>query len=66
MRPNGTLAHAEKEYIRQILAQCEGDVQRTAGILGISRKNLWQNKRSTGCWTSEVSPPAVTPTVTEW
>ena len=41
--PKGlSLQEAEKEYIRQILAQCDGDVQRTAEILGISRKNLWE------------------------
>jgi len=47
--PRGvTLADAEKEYIRQTLAGCDGSVQRAAEILGISRKNLWEKRKKHG------------------
>ena len=47
--PKGlTVPAAEKEYIRQTLADCGGSVQRAAEILGISRKNLWEKRKKYG------------------
>ncbi len=44
--PTGlSLADAEKEYIRQTLRLCEGNIQRAAEVLGITRKNLWEKRR---------------------
>ncbi len=36
---------AEKAHIEKILAMCAGNRSRTAQILGISRKNLWEKMR---------------------
>jgi DNA-binding NtrC family response regulator len=47
--PTGlSLADAEKEHIRRTLAECDGNIQRTAEILGISRKNLWEKRKKSG------------------
>ncbi|MEM1034321.1 MAG: response regulator [Myxococcota bacterium] len=35
-----TLAEAEWEYIQRILAECDGNITRTAEILGIHRRSL--------------------------
>ena len=53
--PNGyaiarglSLAEVEKEYIRQTLEELEGDIQRSAERLGISRKSLWERRKKHG------------------
>ena len=47
--PSGlTLKKAEKEYIRRTLKDHEGSIQRSAEILGISRKNLWEKRKQHG------------------
>jgi DNA-binding NtrC family response regulator len=53
--PNGyeishglSLAEVEKEYIRHTLEQLEGDIQRAAESLGISRKSLWERRKRHG------------------
>jgi two-component system, NtrC family, response regulator AtoC len=47
--PKGlTLADAEREYIRLTLEVTDGDIQRAAEILGISRKNLWEKRKKHG------------------
>jgi two-component system, NtrC family, response regulator AtoC len=43
-----TLVEAEREYIRLTLQHTGGDVQRSAEILGISRKNLWEKRKKHG------------------
>ena len=43
-----TLAGAEREYIQRTLAACDGSVQQTAEVLGISRKNLWEKRKKHG------------------
>src|SRR5437016_11393370 len=43
-----TLADAEREYIRLTLEATDGDIQRAAEILGISRKNLWEKRKKYG------------------
>jgi two-component system, NtrC family, response regulator AtoC len=43
-----TLADVEREYIRLTLDSAGGDVQRSAEILGISRKNLWEKRKKHG------------------
>jgi two-component system response regulator AtoC len=43
-----SLADVEKEYIRHTLAQFEGDIQRSAESLGISRKSLWERRKKHG------------------
>ncbi len=44
--PRGlSLSDAEREYIRQTLRLCGGNIQRTAEVLGITRKNLWEKRR---------------------
>jgi two-component system response regulator AtoC len=48
-----SLADAEKEYIRQALLDCDSSVQRTAEILGISRKNLWEKRKKYGLLDTE-------------
>ena len=35
----------ERDYIQRTLKECEGRVTEAAGLLGISRKNLWQKMR---------------------
>jgi DNA-binding NtrC family response regulator len=47
--PRGlTLAEVEKEYIRQTLEELDGDIQRSAESLGISRKSLWERRKRHG------------------
>lgn len=47
--PKGlSLADAEREYIRCTLAQTDGNIQKAAEILGISRKNLWEKRKKYG------------------
>ena len=47
--PKGlTLVDAEREYIRLTLDATDGDIQRTAELLGISRKNLWEKRKKYG------------------
>src|SRR5712691_8608682 len=47
--PKGlTLVDAEREYIRLTLEATDGDIQRTAEVLGISRKNLWEKRKKYG------------------
>ena len=47
--PKGlSLADVEKEYIRQTLETLEGDIQRSAESLGISRKSLWERRKKHG------------------
>ena len=47
--PKGlTLVEAEREYIRATLSGVDGNVQRAAEILGISRKNLWEKRKKYG------------------
>src|SRR5438874_205466 len=47
-RKERTLADAEREHIRLILEDTDGDIQRAAEILGISRKNLWEKRKKYG------------------
>jgi len=46
--PGLSLVQAEREYIRLTLQATGGDVQRSAEILGISRKNLWEKRKKHG------------------
>jgi len=47
--PKGlTLVDAEREYIRFTLEATDGNVQRAAELLGISRKNLWEKRKKYG------------------
>ncbi|HEV8509664.1 MAG TPA: sigma-54 dependent transcriptional regulator [Gemmatimonadales bacterium] len=47
--PKGlNLAAAEREYIRRTLEETDGDIQRAAELLGISRKNLWEKRKKYG------------------
>src|SRR2546425_1288223 len=47
--PKGlSLADAEREYIRCALDETGGNIQKTAEILGISRKNLWEKRKKYG------------------
>src|SRR6476646_9738391 len=53
--PNGvaigrglSLAEVEKEYIKQTLDHLDGDIQRAAESLGISRKSLWERRKRHG------------------
>jgi transcriptional regulator with PAS, ATPase and Fis domain len=47
--PKGlTLVEAEREYIRQTLDATNGNIQRAAEMLGISRKNLWEKRKKYG------------------
>ena len=51
--PRGlSLAEAEREYIRLTLDATDGNVQRAADILGISRKNLWEKRKKYGLLAS--------------
>jgi len=43
-----TLVEAEREYIRHTLEATNGNIQRAAEILGISRKNLWEKRKKYG------------------
>lgn len=42
------LRSCELGYIQQALAHCDGQITRTAGLLGISRKTLWEKIRKLG------------------
>jgi DNA-binding NtrC family response regulator len=47
--PTGlSLADVEKEFIRHTLAHYDGDIQRSAESLGISRKSLWERRKKHG------------------
>jgi len=50
------LAEFEREYLLATLAATEGKRARTAEILGISRKNLWEKLRQHNILDSEASP----------
>jgi DNA-binding NtrC family response regulator len=39
------VAQAERVHIRRALTRCEGSVSRTAELLGISRKTLWEKMK---------------------
>ena len=43
-----TLREVEQAYIRFVLEQVKGSQTRAAGILGISRKALWEKRRRYG------------------
>ncbi len=43
-----SLPDVEREYIRDALADCEGNLQRAAEILGVSRKTLWEKRKKYG------------------
>jgi DNA-binding NtrC family response regulator len=43
-----SLAEVEKEYIRHTLEHLDGDIQRAAESLGISRKSLWERRKRHG------------------
>ncbi|MCZ6917818.1 MAG: sigma-54 dependent transcriptional regulator [Gemmatimonadetes bacterium] len=45
---NLSLADSEREYIRHTLELFDGNVQRSAESLGISRKNLWEKRKKHG------------------
>lgn len=45
---NQAVRKAERTHIEKILALCDGNRSRTAQILGISRKNLWEKMRLLG------------------
>ncbi|MEW6132249.1 MAG: sigma-54 dependent transcriptional regulator [Pseudomonadota bacterium] len=42
------IAQSEKRYISQALSDHDGHLGRTAGALGISRKNLWEKMKKLG------------------
>jgi DNA-binding NtrC family response regulator len=46
--PPGTLEDAEKAHIQRTLAAYDGNIQRAAEALGISRKNLWEKRKKYG------------------
>jgi two-component system response regulator AtoC len=46
--PGATLEDAEKAHIQRTLAALNGNVQRAAEALGISRKNLWEKRKKYG------------------
>jgi DNA-binding NtrC family response regulator len=46
--PPGTLEDAEKAHIQRMLAAYDGNIQRAAEALGISRKNLWEKRKKYG------------------
>lgn len=47
--PKGlSLSEVEREYIRSTMADLDGNVQRAAETLGISRKNLWEKRKKHG------------------
>jgi len=46
--PPGTLEQAEKAHIERTLAAYDGNIQRAAEALGISRKSLWEKRKKYG------------------
>lgn len=42
------LRSCELGYIQQALAHCDGQIAKTAGVLGISRKTLWEKLKKLG------------------
>ena len=50
------LAEFEREYLLATLAATDGKRARTAEVLGISRKNLWEKLRQHNILDSEASP----------
>lgn len=38
----GTPQEAERSHIRKALKRCKGSVSKTAELLGISRKTIWE------------------------
>jgi two-component system response regulator AtoC len=58
LKPGMTLVEAEREYIRLTLEATEGDIQRAAEMLGISRKNLWEKRKKHGLSAGGTSAPA--------
>jgi len=55
--PKGlSLADAEREYIRLTLEETDGNIQRAAEALGISRKNLWEKRKKYGLLETAPDP----------
>jgi DNA-binding NtrC family response regulator len=50
------VAESEKRYINKALADHDGHLGRTAGALGISRKNLWEKMKKLGLSASGQEP----------
>jgi DNA-binding NtrC family response regulator len=46
--PGASLAEAERAHIQRTLAAYQGNVQRAAEALGISRKSLWEKRKKYG------------------
>ena len=54
-RPLGDYLHVcERDYIARALAESGSRITETAGLLGISRKNLWQKMRKLDIRTADV------------
>jgi transcriptional regulator with PAS, ATPase and Fis domain len=49
--PGSTLEEAEKAHIQRTLAAYDGNIQRAAEALGISRKSLWEKRKKYGLLT---------------
>ncbi len=47
------VAQSERRYIAKTLEACAGHLGRTAAVLGISRKNLWEKMKKLGLSTGE-------------
>lgn len=47
---------AERMHIRKALSRCEGSVGKTADLLGISRKTLWEKMRKLGIDRETAAP----------
>ena len=47
----------ERAYLKRVVQQAEGRRGIAAGMLGISRKNLWEKLRGYGFTEAELSPP---------
>jgi DNA-binding NtrC family response regulator len=54
-----TLAEAEREYIRQVLAECKGHRHKAAKILGISERNLYRKLKEIEPQLDESQPEPV-------
>jgi len=61
--PGGTLgnylAGHERDYILRALKACDWHIQETAGLLGISRKNLWEKMKKLDIRRNAPMPPPV-------